>query len=100
MSIALLPTTSPRNIIRAQTQKSQGTPEEPGLKPSVPLWRIGAVAGEEDQPCTKPSRDIREGTQMSQLTATRRGSTSAGGPQPHGSRYRGQGPDAQTLHRL
>lgn len=43
------------------------------------------MAGKEDQPCTKPSRDIREGTQMSQLTATRRGSTSAGGPQPHGS---------------
>ena len=43
------------------------------------------MAGKEDQPCTKPSRDIREGTRMSQLTATRRGSTSAGGPQPHGS---------------
>ena len=49
--------THPENIIRAQTQKSQGTPGEPGLKPRV---LPGRLSSGRTSPCTKPSRDVRE----------------------------------------
>lgn len=43
------------------------------------------MAGEEDQPLHEAQQGRQRRTQMPQLTATRRGSTSAGELQPHGS---------------
>lgn len=103
------PPPPPGNGIRAQTQKARELPGEPGPRPRVlPEGRAGDR--EEDRPlhsaqqgCHRRSTDVTAPAHRCHSTSpsTRRGSTSAGGPQPHGSLGTEVGYSVHTrVHRL
>ena len=58
------PPPSPRNIIRAQTQKSQGTPGEPGLKPRVLPAELSSGWGGGPAPALSPAGTSEKDTDV------------------------------------